>query len=184
MLVDQGERDEENVLFANYHAVSLEKMCRFEKSNLWEKVFFSWINDIVNLASQIPQLNFEDIDCLPQRDQIPFITKDFIDHWKLKPVDQRSLFKSLLHCFGRLYFFMGFVRFLIDSLAFSGPILLGKIVTFVSSPIQEGDEYLGYVYVSILLATSAFGALLQSQYDFYIARISLWVTNLFSLSKK
>src|SRR4051812_12937009 len=53
-----------------------------------------------------------------------------------------SLISVFLSCWGRTYFILGFVKLCCDILAFSGPVLLSKLVNFIQN--RDLPVYYGY----------------------------------------
>ncbi len=152
----------------------VERKCSFSLASVWGKAVFTWVNDIMDLSSEVPKLHAEDIDPLPEKDRVNHVFERFNNELVKRELQKRSLLMALFGAFGRKYMLMGVLKFFADFLNFSGPLVLSLLVKFLSSGNNE-NMYLGYVWVSLLFCSVLFSSLLQSQYDFYTGRISLWV---------
>lgn len=156
-----------------YTTAEYHRICRFSKTSIWGRLVFSWTTEIIELANKIKSLDLQDLDLLPEKDRVLTTSQRFLQKWREQKSDERSLVMTLIKSFGRTYFSLGILRFMVDALTFSGPVLLGQIVTFISSSNNQ-DQY-GYMLAALLFLFTAAAATLQSQYDFWTDRISLWV---------
>lgn len=97
---------------------------------------------------------------------------------------QASLPWTLFSCFGWRFLAQGFLKLLSDSLAFSGPVLLGLLVSWIESyhdhpSTAAGSEtepearWHGYLYASVLVLGVLLNAFFSSQYNFRIRRIGM-----------
>ena len=91
-----------------------------------------------------------------------------------------SLAWTLFACFGWRFLAQGFLKLLSDSLGFSGPVLLGLLVSWIESyqaTATDGAEpeagWHGYVYASALVVGVLLNAFAASQYNFRIRRIGM-----------
>jgi ATP-binding cassette subfamily C (CFTR/MRP) protein 10 len=101
------------------------------------------------------------------------------------PPAQPSLFRALWPLLGWRYAFQGVLKLVSDCLMFSGPVLLGYLVSFVESyhppdsapssapPKQPETAWHGYAYATALVLGVLLNAVFSSQYNFRIRRIGL-----------
>eukprot|EP00794_Sanderia_malayensis_P019839 gene19839-21781_t len=82
-----------------------------------------------------------------------------------------SLFKALNRAFGIVYYSLGILKFLVDCLAFAGPILLNLLISFMENK-KEPVEH-GYYYALGLLVSTLLAALLDAQYSYQVNKVGL-----------
>lgn len=68
---------------------------------------------------------------------------------------QVSLFMALHKCFWVQFYGIGILRFIADAMAFAGPILLNKLVSFIEN--KSEDISLGYMYAAGLFVSTLIG---------------------------
>jgi hypothetical protein len=157
----------------NQYQKHFEKECGFDQANWLSKVGFLWVDRLIELTSSVVNIDYDDIDLLPAKDRLNLIYEQFYREWDRNPISERSLLKSLFAAFGRRYMMMGGLKFVVDFLNFSGPVLLELIVGFLSS--ERKSDPIGYLWVGLLFLSILSSSILQAQYDFYVGRVGLWV---------
>ncbi|XP_078503539.1 ATP-binding cassette sub-family C member 10-like isoform X2 [Lissotriton helveticus] len=83
------------------------------------------------------------------------------------------LFSVLNSSFGLRYYSLGIVRLLASIMAFGGPLLLSRFVTFIETP-EEPLTY-GILYAFGLFASSFLGALLRNKFVYEAHKVKLMV---------
>lgn len=66
-----------------------------------------------------------------------------------------SLLRVLHRCFWVQFYSIGILKFAADCLAFAGPVLLNKLVSFIED--KSEDVSYGYLYAFGLVATTCAG---------------------------
>lgn len=73
-------------------------------------------------------------------------------------VPKKSLLQALHKCYGKQFYGIGLLKFFADILAFTTPIFLGKLITFVShheEPISHGYVYMGGLVLMSLISKNS-----------------------------
>eukprot|EP00124_Ichthyophonus_hoferi_P000162 Ihof_evm26s5 gene=Ihof_evmTU26s5 len=84
-----------------------------------------------------------------------------------------NLIASFNQVFGWNYYPLGLLRFCGDLLAFSGPLLLNRLVKFIDN--QHDPMWHGYLYASALFLTSLLQALVNTHFNFQVKKIGTQV---------
>ncbi|ELW66013.1 Multidrug resistance-associated protein 7 [Tupaia chinensis] len=96
-----------------------------------------------------------------------YLARAFQAHWQ----EGAQLWKALYGAFGQRYLALGLLKLVGTMLAFSGPLLLSLLVSF----LEEGQEPLshGLLYALGLASGAVLGAVLQNQYGYETRKVTL-----------
>ena len=184
----------------------------------WSLLHFGWVGSLLRAGQARGYLELhEDFMPLVGRDDTARWEKQFAQTWaaeceRVQKENQRrqqssnssnnrrtisspppqllepSMLRALWRCFGWRFMAQGLLKLTSDCLVFSGPVLLGYLVSFVesyhSAPASASDgstpattspeqPWHGYLYASGLVLGVLLNALFASQYNFRIRRVGL-----------
>ncbi|XP_057315929.1 ATP-binding cassette sub-family C member 10-like isoform X2 [Hydractinia symbiolongicarpus] len=157
---------------------------------------FWWVNDLILKGYHNQLHNPDDLFILPskldtntikeifssmlriQRHQsmLRELNTDTIDDYQEPRYKRRknvkiSMLKSLHNAFGRFYYSLGILKFLVDCLGFAAPILLNRLVLFVENKNEKMSN--GYYYALGLFLSNAIQVLIYVQYVYNINKVRL-----------
>lgn len=156
---------------------SVPETCPSDNASCLSSLFFHWVQPLMRKGSKrllnrgdavysLPSdLNTQNI-CQSFNSTIGKLTERIVTEGQMSSDNPRLLLKSLNSKFGKWYFSLGVLKFLSDSLAFAGPLLLNRLVNFVDSdePLANGCYYA----VGLFLSTLA-GSMLATHFDFQVS---------------
>ena len=176
--------------------------------SLHTRLFFSWVGSLFARGSARGWIEFEDLLPLKGKESTDHIAELFHQRWshelstsrvhnrterwkawrskRAAKLREPSLLKVLWSCFGWSYASLGLIKLVSDCLMFTGPILLGYVVSFMESyenakeddstkRTQPETSWHGYLYAGLLVAGVLLNAILSTQYNFHIRRIGLYL---------
>lgn len=138
--------------------------------SLWNTLTFAWMQPLLNLGNTKP-LVLDDLYVLPEGDRAENIYKRFKRAWTNQLHEpEPSLTWAFGHSFGRPFMAAAGLKLVHDSCLFLGPLLLNKIITFLSS-----DEPLsiGLLYVAGLFVANFTMSLCLRQYFYHCYRVGM-----------
>jgi ATP-binding cassette, subfamily C (CFTR/MRP), member 1 len=134
-------------------------------------VLFTWMKPLLELGNEQP-LDFSDLYELSAHDQAEHINDSFNVAWnKQLTKESPSIVLAYVHAFGLPFFMAGGLKLIHDSLLFSGPYLLNRIISFLDDPSQPLST--GLYLVTALFITNALMSLCLRQYFFRCFRVGL-----------
>jgi len=139
------------------------------------------------------QLQISDLDPLSGYDDTTFLAHKWVHAWRIvagassdpataEPVDQKSsgsvpsvvtspsIARTLWRMFGPTYAALGLLKFCSDMISFSGPVLLQFLVNSVESTNPQWFD--SFFFAALLIVSAALSAVLSSQYQVRIQRLS------------
>ncbi|KJE95250.1 multidrug resistance-associated protein 7 [Capsaspora owczarzaki ATCC 30864] len=158
-----------------------------DKAGFWSLLYLSWSWPVIAHGFR-HVLQLGDLFILPRDLGTSRIARNFIgtltgatapqaattSSSSSEPLKQRvPLLSALNSQFGAAYYPLGLLRFFADTIAFSGPMLLNALVSFVS----DADEPMwhGYLYALGLFGGTLVSAILNTQYNYLVARVGMQV---------
>lgn len=135
---------------------------------------FSWVNPLLETGIQ-RQLQQEDLLTVPP-DLAPKLCCGQL--WRCWDQERKchsnnpSLLWAIFNAYGRVYLFLGLLKFIIIILEFSGPILLNQILKFLQSGPEVGARW-GYICAIALGLVSVVRTVLGTQYEYRMAKLRL-----------
>ncbi|KAL9224406.1 hypothetical protein vseg_000440 [Gypsophila vaccaria] len=145
-----------------------EQICPERHVNIISKIFFSWMNPLMELGYKRP-LTEKDVWKLDTWDQTETLFSSFQRCWveesqKPKPWILRPLNRSL----GGRFWWGGFWKIGNDLSQFVGPLLLNSLL----KSMQRGDPaWIGYVYAFSIFVGVVLGVLCEAQYFQNVMRV-------------
>ncbi|KAK7245644.1 hypothetical protein RIF29_40492 [Crotalaria pallida] len=145
-----------------------EMICPERHANILSRIFFSWMNPIMQLGYKKP-LTEKDIWKLDKWDRTETLINNFQRCWaeesrKSKPWLLRALNASL----GGRFWFGGFFKIGNDISQFLGPLILNQLL----QSMQNGDPaWIGYIYAFSIFVGVVFGVLCEGQYFQNVMRV-------------
>jgi len=160
-----------NVGLSDVPAIS--EGCPSDSASLLSSLFFYWVQPLMRKGAKRYLSKAESVYHLPTDLKTQTICNGFVstignvnkEHHSLNYSSQ-TLLKALHKRFGRWYYTLGILKFLADALAFAGPILLNKLVSFVNSKEALSS---GYCYAAGLFVSTLTGALLATHFDYQVS---------------
>jgi len=83
-----------------------------------------------------------------------------------------SILSSILITFWPAMLFVSILKFIASTLVFVNPLVLDRLISFMSPNSQE-PTWRGYFYASLMLISPLFESLINSQYEYRVSLISL-----------
>ena len=146
-------------------------------------VAFGWLDPLLKLGNKQP-LESDDIPNLVKVDSSQYIYNRFLYCWNNEKVTKEeynkthdkaplkpSLIVSLVKGFGLPFLMAGFFKFVPDICQFISPLILNRLIRFLSDPNQPAS--VGYNYVIILFFTQLVMSLCLRQYFWWCYRVGL-----------
>ncbi|XP_020586974.1 ABC transporter C family member 2-like [Phalaenopsis equestris] len=145
-----------------------EQICPERHTNIFSKIFFSWITPLMQLGYKRP-LTEKDVWKLDSWDETETLNSRFQKFWleesqRSKPWLLRPLHRSL----GGRFWLGGIFKVGNDISQFVGPLILNLLL----KSMQEGDPvWHGYVYAFSIFAGVSLGVLSEAQYFQNVMRV-------------
>lgn len=142
-----------------------EKICKEETANFLSRIFFWWINPLINIGNQ---------RFLQEKDLYDIIASEKIDYnlQKFNKISSYSntLFRIFFSLYKKEFFLALFFNFISSLLQFAGPLCLNQILQF----LQENDTstYVGYIWASIMVICFFLRSIFQQHANHYMNRIA------------
>ncbi|KAJ2497314.1 hypothetical protein GGH96_005197 [Coemansia sp. RSA 1972] len=136
-----------------------------DRANVFSRLTFSWLTPLLEQGYRKP-LQMEDMLELSKRYQPDVATAEFQRNWQAE--QQRSnpsLFCATMRTYGAAWALGGFYKLVKDLVAFLNPILLSKLIGFVSTyhtPAAEPIEN-GYLYALSMFVVASVQSLVFQQ---------------------
>jgi len=164
--------------------------------NIISRLFFLWCNKLILKGYHGQLENPDDLFILPSSLDTNLIKERFTNLMRiqrhqtvlqeLKRVDindfsstrkrpsvKISMFKCLHKTFGKFYYSLGILKFIVDCLGFTGPLLLNALVTFMEN--KEEPISHGYYYAAALFFSNFLMVLLTVQFNYYVSKVGFQV---------
>ncbi|KAJ2530212.1 hypothetical protein GGH20_001951, partial [Coemansia sp. RSA 1937] len=134
-----------------------------DRANLFSRLTFSWLTPLLEQGFRKP-LQMEDMLELSKRYQPDVATTEFQRNWQAEQQRRNpSLFRATIRTYGAVWALGGFYKLVSDLVSFVNPILLSKLIGFVSTyhtpaaePIQNGYFYALSMFVVASVQTLVF----------------------------
>ncbi|KAJ2710645.1 hypothetical protein H4R19_003650, partial [Coemansia spiralis] len=134
-----------------------------ERANVFSRLTFSWMTPLLNLGLHKP-LEMEDTWELARQYRPDLATAAFQRNWQAElKRPSPSLFRATARSYGGAWALAGFYKLVKDLVAFLNPILLARLIGFVSTygsvdaePIENGYFYALAMFVVASIQTLAF----------------------------
>ncbi|KAJ1916544.1 hypothetical protein H4219_003711 [Mycoemilia scoparia] len=146
-----------------------------DEANIFSKLTFSWMSPLLSIGYKRP-ITADDLWPLP-KNYLPYMVADqFDDAWnqEIKRAEAKggkspSLLWAMAKTFGVQFGFAGFLKACQDVLQFTQPILLSRLINFVSSYSTENPQPMvyGYFYAVSMFVTATVQTLFLHQYFQY-----------------
>ncbi|KAJ2666002.1 hypothetical protein IW148_001361 [Coemansia sp. RSA 1199] len=137
-----------------------------DRANVFSRLTFSWLTPLLEQGFRKP-LQMEDMLELSKRYQPDVATAEFQRNWQAE--QQRSdpsLFRATMRTYGAVWALGGFYKLVKDLVAFLNPILLSRLIGFVSTyhtPAAEPIEN-GYFYAISMFVVASVQTLVYQQH--------------------
>ncbi|KAJ2609708.1 hypothetical protein H4S08_003934 [Coemansia sp. RSA 1365] len=134
-----------------------------ERANIFSTLTFSWMTPLLEKGFRKP-LEMEDTWELSQQYRPEIVTAEFQRNWQRElRSGNPSLFRATMRTYGFSWALSGFYKLVKDLVAFLNPILLSRLIGFVSKyntteaePIENGYFYAFGMFVVASIQTLAF----------------------------
>ncbi|KAJ2589936.1 hypothetical protein IWW49_002254 [Coemansia sp. RSA 1797] len=134
-----------------------------DRANLFSRLTFSWLTPLLEQGFRKP-LQMEDMLELSKRYQPDVATTEFQRNWQAEQQRRNpSLFRATMRTYGAVWALGGFYKLVSDLVSFVNPILLSKLIGFVSTyhtpaaePIENGYFYALSMFVVASVQTLVF----------------------------
>eukprot|EP01130_Rhizamoeba_saxonica_P012730 TRINITY_DN5400_c0_g1_i3.p1 TRINITY_DN5400_c0_g1~~TRINITY_DN5400_c0_g1_i3.p1 ORF type:complete len:1259 (-),score=257.85 TRINITY_DN5400_c0_g1_i3:635-4294(-) len=140
-----------------------------ETTNIFTHMTFGYLNPLLKLGYKKP-LTEKDLFPLPEYDTGSNQSELFSGKWNEELFSKKS---SLLRALAKTYVvpfaFAGFLKLCHDILVFAGPVLLQKLLAFISNPNEPGWH--GILYAFLLMVASIVQSLFLHGYFFRTYRV-------------
>eukprot|EP01133_Synstelium_polycarpum_P002439 gene2439-2772_t len=147
-----------------------------ESANLASRITFWWINPVLRKGFKDP-LDMSDVPRLTDMDWAVNLSAKFEAAWEHQlTLPKPSLPKALSAAFGPHFYVAAIFKAVQDALIFVGPILLGKVISFVKSGNDPShNTYDGMVYVLFYFLAPVIQSLTLHQYFHRCFRVGMWL---------
>ncbi|KAJ2835292.1 hypothetical protein J3B01_003635, partial [Coemansia erecta] len=134
-----------------------------ERANVFSRLTFTWMTPLLEQGYRKP-LQMEDMLELSKRYQPDVATAEFQRNWQAEQQRRNpSLFRATMRTYGAVWALGGFYKLVSDLVSFVNPILLSKLIGFVSTyhtpaaePIENGYFYALSMFVVASVQTLVF----------------------------
>ncbi|KAI8384080.1 multi drug resistance-associated protein MRP [Blakeslea trispora] len=143
-----------------------ETDCPEEKSNIFQRLTFSWMTPLMQLGYKNP-LVMDDLWNLNHEDQSQVINQKFKMHWQKElKKENPSLLRALVMTVGGPFIFAGALKACQDILQFTQPLLLRELMKWVTSYLSEDPQpgYRGGFIALAMFATAVAQTMFLQQY--------------------
>ncbi|KAJ2785541.1 hypothetical protein H4R18_000486 [Coemansia javaensis] len=165
-----------------------------ERANIFSRLFFTWMTPLLELGQRRP-LEMEDTWELARQFRPDVATAAFQRNWQAELKHARpSLFRAMVRTYGAAWALGSFYKLVKDLVAFLNPVLLARLIRFVSTygtadaePIENGYFYALSMFVVATVQTLAFqqhwlqnqrvNALMKISYTTAIYRKTMMLSN-------
>uniref|UniRef100_A0A1J3IMN5 ABC-type xenobiotic transporter n=1 Tax=Noccaea caerulescens TaxID=107243 RepID=A0A1J3IMN5_NOCCA len=145
-----------------------QQLCPERLANIFDKIFFSWINPLMILGSKRP-LTDTDVWHLDTWDQTETLFTSFQQSWnKELQKPQPWLLRALNSSLGGRFWWGGFWKIGNDCSQFVGPLLLNQLL---KSMQQDEPAFMGYIYAFSIFVGVVLGVLCEAQYFQNVMRV-------------
>ncbi len=128
-----------------------------DNANFFSRLIFYWVNPLIEKGISDKLKKIDDLFDLPGRLNVASLAETFHQHVS----NTKSLFTALHKSFGREFYSIGLLRLLADMSGFSGPILLGALLSTSDNSDetidQQRDNYKPYLYALGLFGSTLLG---------------------------
>jgi ABC-type multidrug transport system fused ATPase/permease subunit len=140
-----------------------------ENSTVIGRALFSWLNPLLDLSSK-RALEAPDLPKLSAVDETSRLTDALEQAWLAQVrTGNPSFFKALVASFGPSFAFAGIYKIVNDGLIFVGPVILGKLISFIQSPNEP--MWHGIMYAFLMGLSSVVQSLFIHLYFFRVFRV-------------
>ncbi|KAF2071736.1 hypothetical protein CYY_006941 [Polysphondylium violaceum] len=144
-----------------------------KNANLFSRLTFWWINPIL-VKGYKKSLDIPDVPKLTEIDQAEILSLKFEKAWEEQLSRPKpSLPRALAAAFGPHFYVAAIFKLIQDGLMFVGPILLGKVITFVTT--HNVPTYNGLIYVLFYFLSPVIQSLTLHQYFHRCFRVGMWL---------
>ncbi|KYR03153.1 ABC transporter C family protein [Tieghemostelium lacteum] len=148
-----------------------------ENANIFSRFTFWWMNSVL-LQGYKKSLEIQDVPRLTKIDESNLLSEKFEKAWeKQLEKPNPSLPWALAEAFGPHFYISAIFKIIQDSLIFVGPILLSKVISFVTVGQHGGggSTYDGLLYVFLYFITPVIQSLALHQYFHRCFRVGMWL---------
>eukprot|EP01132_Coremiostelium_polycephalum_P009679 gene9679-11876_t len=144
-----------------------------ENANLFSRLTFWWVNGVLRRGYK-KSLEINEVPKLTKIDHSKELSDKFRVAWEHQlTLPNPSLPWALSKAFGPHFYMAAIFKVIQDSLIFVGPILLGKVIGFVTK--KNVSTYDGLVYVLFYFLTPIIQSLALHQYFHRCFRVGMWL---------
>ncbi|CAG2108160.1 unnamed protein product, partial [Medioppia subpectinata] len=142
------------------------------QSSFLSQLTFSWFTPMIMNGYRKP-LTTEDMWSLSTQNRTNVFIKQFNKHWK--PIQQNSakhainIFPVILKTYWPTLVIIGFIKLVISLLTFTQPLLLDRLITFITSQAttDTGEPvWRGYMYAGLMFVSPVLGSVLSVKYKY------------------
>lgn len=130
-----------------------------DDANFLSRMVFFWVNPLISKGIAGRLRKIDDLFDLPSSLNIANLTETF--HQSIE--NSKSLFVALHKSFGREFYSIGLLRLIADMSGFSGPILLGGLLTSSDDEDENTTSYKPYLYALGLFGSTMLGRFVFDQ---------------------
>ena len=130
-------------------------------------------------TSRTRQLSGSSVDEVSNENIVPGVSYSHGRQTKEDTVLQRSLLAALNKCFGLEYYLLGILKLCSDLIAFTGPILLKYLVSYMENRNEPMAH--GYIYASGLFVSTFIGAFLSTHFNYRVTNVMLKVSTMIKI---
>lgn len=143
-----------------------------EGSNILSKLFFSWVNPLIEKGARKKLRKNDDLFDLPENLNI---RKNY-ENLQNNLDAARTLFRALHKSFGLEFYTIGLLQLMASLLNFTGPLLLGGLLTTGTDNISQNDDTQSkqaYYYAGALFATTVLSSMAGVHFNYRISLVTL-----------
>uniref|UniRef100_T1JB97 ABC-type glutathione-S-conjugate transporter n=1 Tax=Strigamia maritima TaxID=126957 RepID=T1JB97_STRMM len=138
--------------------------CPEGNASFFSRMVFSWVNGLIIKGYKRPLL-ITDLWALEKENTSSHISARFGDKWdkeRARKGKDSSLARSIFRAFGWEFFIAAVLKLISDMLVFANPIMLKKMIEFVTS---DEPTWHGYYYAGVMFTLSMVQSIFLSQHN-------------------
>jgi len=168
--------------------VIIKKWCPENSASFLSQITFWWFNGMILKGHKKP-LTTDDMWTLNEENRANTVLNKFNKVWTPKVEKEKQIaikkasegelvttnvnvLGSILTTFWPSMLFVGILKFVASTLVFVNPIVLDRLISFMT-PTSHEPTWRGYFYASLMLISPLFESLINSQYEYRVSLISL-----------
>lgn len=144
----------------------------YEGSNFLSRLFFSWVNPLIEKGVRGKLRKNDDLFDLPENLNV----RKVYDNLKNSLDAARTLFRALHKSFGLEFYSIGLLQLMSSLLSFIGPLLLGGLLQTgadIDPQSEDNPSKLAYYYAGALFASTVLASMAGVHFNWKISVVTI-----------